>query len=460
MSEPSETSTDLLKHVTLRSATGLVIASMIGAGIFTTTGFQAADLGNPILIYALWIVGGVLAFFGALCFAELGAMMPKAGAEYIYIRESYGNLFAFMSAFVALVAGFSAPIAGAAKSLIIYLGYFFPLFEENSSVLGIQVVNIAAIVTVWVLVVIHSLTVKGGFRFGDIVTAFKVLGIIAIIGAAFTVGNGTPSWIVQSTVDQVSPPPSDLATSLATSLIFVTFCYLGWNGSAYVASEMKDPQKTLPLSLLLGTSIVTVLYLLLNVVYFYAAGTDGIAGQVNVGVIAAKNLFGPQGVALVTIVLCVSILASASAMMVAGSRIYYAFGQDFAPLSWLSKVSTKSHAPVSSLVLQGIVVSIIILSGRVDQILQYAGFTLTLFSSIAVSCVIILRIKKPDLPRPFKTWGYPFTPVLFIVASVWTMIWAFRGRPVESTLALLTAALGGLLFWIIMRGSSYQRTRK
>ncbi|MFP6580977.1 MAG: amino acid permease [Candidatus Hydrogenedentota bacterium] len=451
MTGEKDSSGGLLRHITLRSATALVVANMIGAGIFTTTGFQAADLGHPALIYALWVIGGCLAFFGALCFAELGAMLPKAGAEYVYIRESYGNLFAFMSAFVALIAGFSAPIAAAAKSLVIYLGYFVPQLQDNPTVLNIQLVNICAIAIVWALVALHSTGVKAGFRFGDTVTAFKVIGIVLIIGAAFTVGDGNVGWITQPAENYQAESPADLATALATSLIFVTFCYLGWNGSAYVASEMKDPQRSLPRSLLLGTGIVTTLYLFLNVVYFYAAGVDGLAGQVDVGVIAATNLFGPKGVTAVTLVLCVSILASASAMIIAGSRVYYAFGRDFSPLGWLSEVSSSSGAPWRSLILQGIVISIIILSGRVDQILQYAGFTLTLFSSIAVSCVIILRYKEPDLPRPFKAWGYPFTPLLYIAASLWTMVWAFRGRPVESTLALLTAAVGGLLFWVVMR---------
>ena len=440
----------LTRFITLRSATGLVIANMIGAGIFTTTGFQAADLGHPGLIYLLWIVGGCLAFCGALCFGELGAMMPRAGAEYVYIRESYGNALAFISAFVALTAGFSAPIAAATKSFVVYLGYFAPPLQDNPSFLHIELVDVCAIATAWVLVGIHCRGARTGIRFSDWVTAFKVIGILAIIAAALLWGEGNSAGILQQAADYGEKTPRDLMAAAATSLIFVTFCYLGWNGSAYVASEMEDPQRTLPRSLLAGTAIVTCLYLALNVVYFYGAGVAGLSGKVNVGTAAAENLFGPRGVALVTAVLCVSILASASAMTIAGSRVYFAFGKDSAPLRWLSTTS-ETGAPWPALLLQGAVVSIAILSGRVDQILQYAGFTLTLFSAIAVSCVIVLRIKAPDLPRPFKVWGYPFTPLVFIGVSVWTMVWAFRGRPVESTLALLTVAAGGLAFWLLSR---------
>jgi basic amino acid/polyamine antiporter, APA family len=446
---PLPKNTGLKRFITLRSATALVVANMIGAGIFTTTGFQAADLGHPGLIYLLWIIGGGLAFCGALCFAELGAMMPRAGAEYVYIRESYGNGLAFVSVFVALTAGFSAPIAAAAKSFIIYLGYFVEPLRENPSFLHIEVVDLCAIATVWSLVAIHCAGARAGIRFSDGVTIFKVVGVLAIIGAAIFWGEGRGEWVFQAATNYEEKSVPDLATAMATSLIFVTFCYLGWNGSAYVAGEMTDPQTTLPRSLLVGTGIVTCLYLALNMVFFYGAGVEGLASQLDVGTIAAKNLFGPRGVTLVTVVLCVSILASASAMTIAGSRVYFAFGEDFRPLRWLSVSSPKAGAPWPSLVLQGLVVSVIILTGRVDQILQYAGFTLTLFSSLAVSCVVALRVKAPDMPRPFKAWGYPITPLIFIIASLWTMLWAFRGRPVESSLALLTVAVGGFVFWAI-----------
>ncbi|PCJ56202.1 MAG: hypothetical protein COA73_12645 [Candidatus Hydrogenedentota bacterium] len=273
MSEPSE---GLFRHIGLRSATGLVVASMIGAGIFTTTGFQAADLGHPGYIFLLWVVGGVLAFCGALCFAELGAAMPHAGAEYVYIRETYGSTIAFMSAFVALFAGFSAPIAAALKSLMAYMGYFVPLFAENPLLFaGLHVNDAVAITLVWGLVAIHCGGVKGGIGFNDAITAFKVGGIVLIIAAAFIVGRGSLSNLTEVAPQFYSMSSPDRMSAFATSLIFVSFCYLGWNGSAYMAAEMKDPQRVLPRSLLIGTVVVTVLYFLLNLMYFYGAGVSG-----------------------------------------------------------------------------------------------------------------------------------------------------------------------------------------
>jgi APA family basic amino acid/polyamine antiporter len=239
------------------------------------------------------------------------------------------------------------------------------------------------------------------------------------------------------------------------------FCYSGWNASAYVASEMRDPQRDLPRSLLLGTALVVALYLGLNVVYFYGAGVEGLAGHVEVGQVAARGLFGSSGAAIVTAILCVSIAASASAMTIAGPRVYWAFACDVGlarggrgrrgPIEALAFVHPTTGAPSRALLLQGVVTSAVIVSGRVDQIQQYAGFTLTLFASLAVTCVVVLRRRRPDLVRPFRAWGYPATPILFLVVSAWMMLWAFRGRPMESTLSLVTVAAGGLVFLLLTR---------
>jgi basic amino acid/polyamine antiporter, APA family len=436
----------LQRHIRLRSAAALVVANMIGAGIFTTTGFQAADLGHPPLIFALWIVGGLLALLGALCYAELGAMMPEAGGEYVYLRETYGPAFGFMSAFVSLTAGFSAPIAAATESFVIYLGHFVPVLSENAMlVAGVGVVDVVAIGIVWLLVAIHVSAVRRGTGFNDLMTAFKVGGILAILLAAAAVGSGEISNLTEVSPRYAEMTRTETFAGFGTSLIFVMFCFAGWNAAAYVAGEMEHPQRDLPRALLLGTTLVLVLYLGLNTVYFYGASVDELAGHVEVGLVASRTLFGDWGVSLVTIVLCVSILASASAMTLAGPRVYYALGKDFEPFAFLSRMRS-SGAPAVALVTQGVVTSLMIVSGRVDQIQQYAGFTVTLFASLAVSCVIVLRVRRPDVERPFRAWGYPLSPLLFLAVSIWMMYWAFRGRPLESTFALLTVLVGGVIF--------------
>lgn len=438
----------LVRRVGLRSATALVVANIVGAGIFTTTGFQAADLGDPRWIYLLWVIGGVLALCGALCYGELGAALPHAGGEYVYLRQAYGRGLAFMSAFISLVAGFSAPIAAALKSLVRYLAHFLPWVTADREILGIvSVENLVALVLAWSLVILHSRGVRRGLVWSDWLTAGKVAGIVALILAAFAFGRGRTEWIWSAASRDPSVP---LGPALGASLVFVMFCYSGWNASAYLAGEMKRPQSDLPRSLLLGTVLVIALYLGLNVAYFYAAGVRGLAGEVEVGLVAARHLFGGGGVSATALVICVSILASASAMTIAGPRVYFAFGRDFGLLRGLAKVDARG-VPARSLVLQGLVTSAIIMSGRVDQIQQYSGLALTLFMSLAVSCVPILRWRCPDLPRPFRTPFYPWPAVAFLGVSAWMMVQAFRSRPAESMLALITVVIAGLVFLVVDR---------
>ncbi len=374
--------------------------------------------------------------------------MPQAGGEYVYLRDTYGPALGFMSAFVSLVAGFSAPIAAATKALVRYLSHFFP-FLAGESMLGslVSVNDLIAIGIVWLLIVIHLCGVRAGMGFNDLVTLFKVAGIVSILLAAVALGRGDVSNLTRVSTSFYELSQADTLAAFGTSLIFVMFCYSGWNAAAYVASEMKDPQRDLPRALLFGTLIVMLLYLGLNAVYFYGADVDVLAGQVEVGLVASRTLFGAWGVTLVTIVLCTSIFASVSAMTIAGPRVYYALGRDFPLFSFLAK-ARGTGSPATALFLQGVVTSLIIVSGRIDQIQQYVGFTLVLFASLAVSCVIVLRVRRPDLKRPFRAWGYPITPLLFLCVSGWMMYWAFQGRPVESTLSLLTVLVGGVIFFL------------
>jgi APA family basic amino acid/polyamine antiporter len=438
----------LQRHISFRSAVGLVVANVIGVGIFTTTGFQAADLGNPLLILFLWALGGILAYFGALCYGELAAAMPYAGAEYVYLRETYGPSFGVMSAFVSLTAGFPAPIAAALKSLVIYLSAVAPLLDSQRLVMGVLAINdLIAIGLVWALIAIQMRGIRQSIQFNNFVTLLKVGGIIVIILAAAAFGRGDTGNFAYVSVANQGMGMIALFTALATSLIFVMFCYSGWNAAAYVASEIIEPQRNLPRALVAGTVIVTALYLGLNAVYLYGADVDQLAGKVEVGLVAARELFGSWGVALVTVVLVISLLASASAMMIVGPRVSFALGGDVNALRWFAKTNSAG-TPVNAILTQGTVTSVLIVSGRVDQILQYAGFTLALMSALAVSCVMVQRVRNPELDRPFRLPGYPIPPLFYLVVTIWTMAWAFLGRPLESSLALLTVAAGGALYWL------------
>jgi APA family basic amino acid/polyamine antiporter len=453
----ADTGAGLHRHIGFRSATALVIANVIGARVFTTTGFQAADLGNPVVIFLLWAVGGLLAYCGALCYSELGAAMPQAGGEYVYLREGYGRFAGFMSAFVSLIAGFPAPIAAATKSLIVYMSAFFPVIGVNPILLGVLHLNdLLALLVLWGLIGVQFLGSRQAISFNNLFTLLKVGGIVLIILAAAAVGNGNLDNFSYVSDSYRAMSGAERSAAMGTSLIFVMFCYSGWNAAAYVAGEIVEPQRNLPRSLLAGTLIVTALYICLNAVYLYGANVDALAGKVEVGLVSSRILFGEWGARLVTVVLAVSLLASASAMTVAGPRVYFALGADSRFFRWLNVADTRG-IPSNALLLQGLVTSVIIVSGAIDQIIQYAGFTLALTSALAVSAVIRLRMTQPALERPFRVPGYPLTPLLFIVISIWTMFWAFRGRPLESMLALLTVAAAALLFVVAERRATAAR---
>jgi APA family basic amino acid/polyamine antiporter len=339
-----------------------------------------------------------------------------------------------------------APIAAALKSLVRYLDAWLEGFDASGVLMGaIALGDLLAILLVWGLVWVQLRGTGLAIRMNDLATLSKLAGIVLIILAAALVGQGDIANFSHVSDGVADMDASTRFAAIGTSLIFVMFCYSGWNAAAYVASEIVEPQRNLPRALLAGTAIVTLLYLLLNAVYIYGANVDALAGKVEVGLVAARALFGPGGAGLVTIVLSVSLLASASAMTIAGPRVSYALGRDVPELRGLAR-KNRHGTPVVAAVLQGTVASAMIVSGTVDQILQYAGFTLALVSALAVSCVIVLRFTQPDLERPFRVWAYPLPPLFYIVVTGWTMFWAFAGRPGESSLALATVLTGGIVF--------------
>lgn len=432
----------------MRSATALVVGTVIGVGIFTSTGFQAQALPHPGLLLLLWVVGGALSICGALCYAELGAALPEAGGEYVYLRESFGPSLAFASAAVSLVAGFSAPIAAVLKSFVRYLSHFLPGLAEGPHVASVPVEDLLAVLLTWLLVALHLGGLRGGMRFQDAVTGLKVLGIVLLLLAAAAFGHGdTDHWT------RVAPrfegmTLADRLGAFATSLVFVMFCYSGYNASCYMASEVRDPQRVLPGSILAGIGLVVALYLGLNLFYLYGADVDALAGHVEVALLAARTMFGASGAGAVAFILLFGLLSAASAMTVAGPRVYFAVGRDVPRLSALARVHGRSRVPAVALVVQGIVTTAIILTGTVDQIQQYATIATTLFACLVAAGLMILRRRRPALRRPFRAWAYPVTPLLFLGGCAWMLVWNVRERPAESVLALLTVgaavALGSL----------------
>jgi APA family basic amino acid/polyamine antiporter len=448
-----------------------VVANMIGTGVFTSAGFQAHDLHDPATILIAWVVGGVLALCGAATYAELGAMMPSAGGEYVYLREAYHPAVGFMSGWVSMTAGFSAPIAVSALAFSNYLAKLAPglgadatWLDANLGVGGHHLFTIAlgakqaiAIGLIAVITAMHAFDAKVGGWVQAGFTAAKVLLIIGFIGGGLLIGSG--DWhnlrSQHGGLDNLGTP------SFAMALMYVSFAYSGWNAAAYVAGEVERPEKTLPRALLAGTGIVMMLYVLLNLVFLYAVPSDTLAGPatdgrpiVEVGDAAARQLFGARAGQLVTSVIALALVSAVSAMVMAGPRVYAAMASDGALPRQLGHHS-KRGVPTVAVIAQGGLGILFVLVGDLGQLIRFAGFTLAIFAALTVSALFVLRAR--GLRAPYRTFGYPVTPILFIALSSWIAYAQLDEHFEESLVVMGVLAVGGVLYGMFGRGSAPSR---
>ncbi|MFO8049469.1 MAG: amino acid permease [Desulfosudaceae bacterium] len=439
----------LKREIGLFSATVLVIANMIGTGIFTTSGFIMAELGDPRIMLLCWLCGGLFALCGALCYGELGARFPRAGGEYVFLRESFGRPMAFLSGWISLVVGFSAPIAAAAIAFATYgfrafgaagdSGWRFSLGDVEVLVFSPVTLTAVAIILVFSLVHYHSLLT--GSRVQNALTVFKILFIIIFIAAGFWVGQGSFAHFHKTIPVSTSP-----AEQFAVSLIFVSFAFSGWNAAAYLGGEIKNPTRNIPAALLMGTVFVVLLYLLLNVVYVYALPAGAMSGVMEVGAAAATALFG-EGISRLFIgAVALGILSVLSAMIMAGPRVYYAMAADGVFFRPFGKVNRRHKTPSSSIFLQAAIASLMVITTSFNALLIYIGFTLALFAMLTVIGLMRIRIRQ-GRTKGYRTPAYPLPPLLFILGSAWIIFFSIKSRPLASLFGLGTIAAGLLLYF-------------
>jgi APA family basic amino acid/polyamine antiporter len=447
------------RRLGLSVTAAIVVANMIGTGVFTSTGFQAASMHDPMTILVCWIVGGVLALCGAAAYAELGSMMPRAGGEYVYLREAYHPAVGFMSGWASLTAGFSAPIALAALAFSAYLGALVPALQGDAwGSVSLGWVTIAfgpkhavAIALIAGITALHSFDTKVGGAVQAVFTAAKVLLIVLFILGGFLLGSG--DW--GNLASQHGGLANVKTMGFAMSLMYVSFAYSGWNAAAYIANEVERPERTLPRALLLGTGSVMVLYVLLNLVFLYAVPVDVLAGAggngpvVEVGDVAARSLFGERAGGVVTAVITLALVSSVSAMIMAGPRVYAAMAIDRALPGALAK-HNKRGVPVTAVIVQGVLASIAVMVGEIDLLIRFVGFTLTIFAALTVAAVFILR--RRGHRASYRTWGYPFTPIVFIGLSFWIAYAQFKDHRVECLSALGVGVVGALIYLGLVRG--------
>ena len=427
----------------LTTATALVVANMVGSGVFTSLGFQAAGISSGPALLLLWILGGAIALFGALTYSEAGVLFPRSGGEYHFLTEMFHPALGFLAGWISFLVGFAAPVAAAAMGLGRYLTSALAVPEKTG--VGLPSSSLIAVGVVAVLTVLHSLDKSVGARFQNVITIFKVLFIVLIIVLGLAMGEPTGLSFAptgRALRDVLSP-------AFAVSMFFVTFSYSGWNAAAYVAGEIENPRRNLPRSLIAGTLIVSVLYIFLNFVFLRTIPIAELSGKLEVGYLFAGRVFGAAGGRLMGAVIAFLLLSSVSAMIIAGPRISRVIGEDYRLFRFLGKTTAKD-IPAAAVVVQGLLSVFYIVTSTFDQVIVFIGFTLNLFTFMTVLGVMIMRRKRPDLPRPYRTWGYPWTPAAFLVIHVYILAYGLICRPRESLAGLgLTAA--GLVVYAIDR---------
>jgi APA family basic amino acid/polyamine antiporter len=433
-------------------AAAIIVANVIGGGILFRSPAVAAAIPDAPWFLLAWVGGGVLAFMGAMAYAELAALRPKAGGEYVYLREAFGPLAGFLTGWTSFVAGFTGAMAASAVFLIVTLDRFIPGVANGTPLLAIPIPftsnavtfsihTLAASAVIIVAALIHIRGVAHGRMASNVLTTFKIVSLVVFIGFGLTAGAGTPANVMQS----VGPVTT---TGFLFALIPVMFTYSGWNAASYMAEEIRDPGRNVPRALLMGTVIVIAIYLLINILYLYVIPIGELAtlGGKSVLDVVGDRLLGARAGDIMAIVAIVSLAAGINAWTFAGPRVYFAMARDNAFFKSAGRVHPTYKTPAASIIAQAAFAILLVLTGSLDSIANYVGFAITLFAGTAVAAVFVLRRREPNAPRPFKALGYPWTPAIFVLASLAIVVNAFYSDPKVTGLGMVVI-LAGIPFY-------------
>jgi APA family basic amino acid/polyamine antiporter len=426
-------------------AGAVVVANMIGTGVFTSLGFQLLDIQSGFVLMMLWVVGGITALCGALTYAELGSALPRSGGEYNFLAEIYHPGAGFISGWISATIGFAAPSALAAITFGYYLSTVFPVLSPTW----------LASLLVIVLTFVHASNrgTSGGIQL--IFTQLKLLLIFSFcLLAWFMVETPQPVRFLPQTGD------GELLISgaFAVSLIYVNYAYTGWNAATYFTGEIENPQKNIPRILIFGTGLVMFVYVALNFTFLYVAPIDAMVGKVEIGYIAAQSVFGETGGAIMGIILSLLLISTVSAMILAGPRVLQVIGQDF-PVFRLLARNNSGDVPAIAIAVQATVTLGFILTSSFESILVFSGFTLGVNTLFTVAGIFILRWRKPDLPRPYRTWLYPLPPLIYLAVTGWTLAYILTQRPQEAWYGIAIIILGAFFYLGTIWFTRFARTR-
>jgi APA family basic amino acid/polyamine antiporter len=418
--------------------TAVVIANMVGTGVFTSLGFQLLDIRSGFALLALWAIGGVAALCGAMTYAELGAALPRSGGEYNLLRRIYHPAAGFVSGWVSSTVGFAGPVALAAMT---FAAYAASVIDPG---LGDMTRKFMAASLLIVLTAIHATNHRNSSGTQVIFTVVKIAVIVGfVLGTVLLASSPQPVIFTPQAGD------GGIISSgvFAVALIYVSFAYTGWNAATYLSGELENPQKTLPWILITGTSVVTLLYLGLNYAFLYATPMDAMAGQVEVGAIAAQATFGDSIGRFTGLVLALLLVSTVSAMTMAGPRVIQVIGEDYPALGVLGR-KNKDGIPALAICIQSFVALLFIFSSTFESILVFSGFTLGLNSFVTVFGIFVLRWRQPDLERPYRTFLYPLPPILYLLLTGWTLWFTLINRPVEGLFSLGIIGSGLLVYYL------------
>ncbi len=454
---------NLIRQLGLFDSTMLMVGIVLGSGIFITTGIMAQHLPSVWLILAAWMVGGVLTLAGAFAFAELGAAIPEAGGPYVYLRKAYGPLVGFLFGWVTFAVYLTGAIAGLGVAFAEYMGYFLPDLSTQAVVFranlfGIEYVlspgQLVAVGVILLLSLVNYVGVSFGKTVQNFLTVVKIGSILALVFFGLAIGKGA------FPVLDLNPEhlgAADLLTGFGLALVAVGWAYDGWNNVTYVAGEIENPSRNLPASLFLGTLTVTILYILVNLIYFYALPLNEIAGVVRVAEKAAMAMFGETGAAVISAAVLVSVLGALSGTILVGPRVYFAMARDNLFFQKAGQIDSRFHTPGFAIILQAVWASLLALSGTLEQLLTFVVFVSILFGIAGTAALFTLRRKLPNLPRPYKAWGYPIVPMVFIFASAGILVNTLVQRPVEALAGLLLMAIGIPVYYFWKRHTPPER---
>ena len=430
----------MAKFYTPRTAAAVIIANMVGTGVFTSLGFQVADIQSVFALMMLWIIGGIASLCGAATYAELGAALPRSGGEYNFLGRIYHPVAGFISGWVSTVIGFAAPIAAVSLAFGKYTTAALP------GTYGPAIQKGLACGLVILVTYIHgkNRNASGKFQFGF--TAMKVGLILAFCLAAF---------VLLQDPQPISPMPQSgdwnviTSSAFGVALIYVSYAYTGWNAATYISGELENPQRDLPRVLIFGTGLVMLLYVLLNYVFLYASPMHELKGQVEIGYIASNHIFGETGGRIAGGMLSLLLISTVSAMTLAGPRALQAIGEDFKALNFLGKIN-KNGIPRNAIYFQSSIALIYILTSSFKTIVVFAGAMLAFNSFLAILGVFVLRYREPDLPRPYKTWGYPIVPLIYLTITAFMLGFVIINEPHKAIFGLCVI-LFGIVFYAVSK---------